>query len=191
MHPVGVDRGIGGEDVGAHRGGNGDDGVGRLVGGALDPRGDGVPAAELLGLPRPQRLQGVRGDHVRHAVQQPGEVAGEVGVPGVRVHQVGAGAAVGDGQVDAEGRERRWRRRARRGRRTPVCPLVAPGAPKPCTRVGEVARARSAGPARHVHPGAAVDLGWVLLAQHVDPHATNASRSNCSGSAGVTRGSCR
>ncbi len=49
----------------------------------------------------PQRLQAVRGDHVRHPVQEFGQVAGEVRVPGVAVHQVGAGAAGGDRQVDA------------------------------------------------------------------------------------------
>ena len=65
--------------AGAHR----DHGVGGQVGSALDPGGDAVATAELLRLPWPQWLQGVRGHDVRHVVQQLGEVAGHVGVPGV------------------------------------------------------------------------------------------------------------
>ena len=55
-----------------------------------------------------------------HAVQQTGEVAAEVGVPGVGVHQVGALAAGGDREVDPEGLQGGvGGRRAPAGRRTP------------------------------------------------------------------------
>ena len=87
-------------------------GVGALERGLLDPARDAVAAAELLGLPRPQRLEAVRGDDVRDAVQQLGEVAGAVRVPGVRVHEVGARDVLRHLQVDAERRERRVRVRS-------------------------------------------------------------------------------
>ena len=84
-----------------------DDRVGRLERGALDPAGDAVAAAELLGLPGAQRLEAVGGHDVRDAVQELGEMAGAVRVPGVRVHEVGSGDILGHLQVDAERRERR------------------------------------------------------------------------------------
>ncbi len=92
-------------DDGADR----DDRVRRLEGGALDERGDAVAAAELLCLPWPHRLQAVCGHHVGHAAEQGGHVAGEVRVPGVRVHDVGPGGHGGHGQVGRQDRERRVR----------------------------------------------------------------------------------
>ena len=59
-------------------------------------------AAELLGLPRSQRLEAVRRHDVRHAVQQGRGVPGEVGVPGVGVDQVGAGDVVAE-RLDLQG----------------------------------------------------------------------------------------
>ena len=73
------------QDVLAHALRHGDDRRRRLVGGLLHPGGEGVAAAELLGLPGPQRLQAVGAEHVRDAVQQRGQVSGHVGVPGVRM----------------------------------------------------------------------------------------------------------
>ena len=58
------------QDVLAHALRDGDDGRGCLIGGLLHPGGQGIAAAELLGLPRPQRLKAVRAEHVRDAVQQ-------------------------------------------------------------------------------------------------------------------------
>ena len=100
---VGVDRGVGPQDVLAHAGAHGDDRVGGLVGRALDPRRDPVAAAELLGLPRPHRLQAVGGEDVRDVAHEAREVAAHVRVPRVRVHEVGSLAGGGEGQVDAEG----------------------------------------------------------------------------------------
>ena len=103
---VRVDRRVRGQHVPLHAPGHRDDRVGGLDRGALAERGQRVPAAELLGLPRAQRLEAVRGDHVRHAVQQLGGVAGEVRVPGVAVHDVGARAAGRHLQVDAHRAQR-------------------------------------------------------------------------------------
>ena len=44
--------------------------------------------------------------HVRDAVEQRRDVSGDVGVPGVGVHQVGAGDVRNDLQVDPEGLDR-------------------------------------------------------------------------------------
>ena len=159
------------QHVVAHRRGHRDHGRRGLVGRLLHPRRHGVPATELLGLPGPQRLQGVRADDVRHAVQQRGEVAGEVGVPGVGVDQVGAGAAVGDREVHAQGLEgavgvrelgvvgvrRRQRLVARRTEGVHAGLHVA-AAPQRPDQLGDV------------HPRAAVDLRGVLLAEDVDTH---------------------
>ncbi|CAM5506652.1 hypothetical protein STENM327S_08348 [Streptomyces tendae] len=106
-----VDRGgvqgrVAAEDVLAHRAGDGDHRVGRLDRGALGPAGQAVPAAELLGLPGSQGLQGVGGHHVRDAVEELGEVAAEVGVPGVGVHQFAPFEGGGHGEVDREGAQR-------------------------------------------------------------------------------------
>ena len=60
-----VDARVAAQDVLAHALAHGDDRVRRLEGGALDERRDAVAAAELLGLPRPHRLQAVGGHDVR------------------------------------------------------------------------------------------------------------------------------
>ena len=57
---------------------------------ALAERRQRVAAAELLGLPRTQRLERVDGHHVRDVVHELGQVAAEVRVPGVAVDEVGA-----------------------------------------------------------------------------------------------------
>ena len=71
----GINAGIRRPDVGPHAVGDGHHGGGGGDGDPLGPRGQRVTAAELLGLPRPQRLQRVHGHHVRDAVQQRREVA--------------------------------------------------------------------------------------------------------------------
>jgi len=76
VHPGRVQRRVAVEDVRAHAVAHGDHGVRGLVRGALHPGREPVSAAELLGLPRPPRLQRVRGDHVRHPVQHLGQVPG-------------------------------------------------------------------------------------------------------------------
>ena len=76
------------EDVLARALADRDDRIGQLHRRALDPAAHVVAAAELLALPRPQRLERVDGEHERDAVRQPGEDAGQVGVPGVDVDDV-------------------------------------------------------------------------------------------------------
>ena len=69
---------------------HGDDRVGALERRPLAERRQGVAAAELFGLPGPQRLEAVGRHHVGDVVEEAGQVAGEVGVPGVGVDEVGA-----------------------------------------------------------------------------------------------------
>ena len=85
----GIQRRVGAQHVVAHAGADRDHRVGGLDRGRLHPRRHPVAAAELLGLPRPHRLERMRGQHVRDAVQQRGQVPGQPGVPGVRVHDGG------------------------------------------------------------------------------------------------------
>ena len=137
-HLGGVERRVAAQDVGAHALAHRDDRRRALVRGLLDPARHRVPAAELLGLPRPQRLEAVRGDDVRDAVQQRREVPGEVRVPGVAVHDVGAGDIRHDLEIRAEGLHRaRSRPRARPARRTRSCPPRRASAPnaRTCTSI--------------------------------------------------------
>ena len=80
-----VDKRVGVQHVGAHAIADGDDGIGTGVGGALNPRRNSVPAAELLLLPGAKWFKGVSGQNMGHAVQQGTRVPGKIGVPGVRV----------------------------------------------------------------------------------------------------------
>ncbi len=145
--------------------------VGGEVRGPLHPARQPVAAAELVGLPRPPRLQRVRRDHVRDAVQQPGEQPRGVGVPGV------ASAP---------------------GRRRPAPPAISTSTPRACSaplawrsarrhRVPDRVGARTAEavhldlrPGRQraqrgdevldVHAGAAVDVRRPLPGHHPDAH---------------------
>ena len=165
-------RRVAAQHVVAHARRHRDDRVGGLDRGLLGPRRQRVAAAELLGLPRPQRLQAVRAHHVRHAVQQLGQVAGHVGVPGVRVHQVRALAAGDHRQVGARGRAARgWPSASAAGhavrRDARLVPrrahAVHPHVDQTAQLPGEVL---------DVDPGAAVDLGRVLPGEQVDAHRT-------------------
>ena len=111
-----VDRRIAGQDVLAHALGHGDDGVGVLDGHPLAELRHLVAAAELLGLPGPQRLEAVGARDVRDAVHQLREVPGEVRVPGVGVDDVGALGPGRHREVDGHRAQRRQvRRRAGEG----------------------------------------------------------------------------
>ena len=88
MHAGRVDGRIAGHDVVAHALADRDHRVGRLERRLLAEAGQGVAAAELLGLPRPQGLQAVARGHVRDGVAELREVSGEVRVPGVGVDHV-------------------------------------------------------------------------------------------------------
>jgi hypothetical protein len=173
-HALRVQRRVAAQDVGAHALADGDDRGGALVGALLDPARHGVAAAELLGLPWAQRLEAVRRDDVRDAVQQRREMAREVGVPGVTVHHVGARDIRHDLEVDPE----RLEGRVGRGEfgRDVVgagARLVAIGAEGPHAHVDEGAqRLDELG---RVHAGASVDLGRILLRDDVDAHVSNAS----------------
>ena len=90
MHLFGIERRVAAQDVRTHTAAHSDHRGGGLVRRLLDPAGDGIPAAELLRLPGAQRLQAVRRDDVRDAVQQRRRVAREIGVPGVGVHDIRA-----------------------------------------------------------------------------------------------------
>ena len=92
------------------------------------------------------------------------------------MHQVGAGAAVGDRQVDAEGPEAPLASASSARSAYDAVRSSSRGAPKACTACVEVvAGAERADQLGDVHAGAAVDLGWVLLGQHVDSHVPNAT----------------
>ena len=101
-HLVWIKIRIGSQNILAHATGNGDHAVGVLVGVLLGPGAQVVAAAELLTLPWAERLQGVGGDDQRRTVQHLGQVAGQAGVPGVRMNNVGI-HIVGNLQIHAEG----------------------------------------------------------------------------------------
>ena len=112
---VGVEVRVRGEDVLAHAAGDGDDAVGMLVGVLFGPGAQIITAAELLALPRAERLQRMCGDDQRRTVQHLGEVSGQARIPGVRVGDVGVDV-VGYLQINAEGLQRRIRVGQLRGR---------------------------------------------------------------------------
>ena len=108
---------------------------------------------------------------MRYAVQQRGEVSGHVGVPRVRVDQVGAEARIRDREVDAESSQRRVGRGQLREvgvRRRQL--LVARGTERVHLRLDVAAAPQRPHQLGDVHARAAVHLGWVLPAQHVDSH---------------------
>ena len=102
-----VDKRVGVQHVGAHAIADGDDGIGTGVGGALNPRRNAVPAAELLLLPGAKWFKGVGGQNMGYAVQQGARVPGKIGVPGVRVQQVQPSGGRGHFEVDPEHPKRR------------------------------------------------------------------------------------
>ena len=104
--PPRIDCGIAGEHIAPHAVGHGHHGVRALQADPLAEAGEPVAAAQLLGLPRPQRFQAMGGGHVRNAVEQLREVTGEVGIPGVAVDQVGVPDAGGHRQVHRHRLER-------------------------------------------------------------------------------------
>ena len=136
------------------------------------PRRDPVAAAELLGLPRPQRLQRVRGQHVRDVVEHCGQLPGQAGVPGVGVDHAGLRGGIGHHQIRRQRRQRRVRaaqlrvglirERARSGRAHAVHVDLA-----------QLAQLRDE--LGYVHPRAAVDLRRILPSHHRHPHTRHGS----------------
>ena len=149
----------------AHR----DDRVGRLVGGALRPRREPVAAAELLGLPRPLRLERVRGDDVRDVVQQlaPG------GRPGWRTRCASArGRRPRTPAAIARSVDRTCSAGLACGK--PAVLLGERGrarrAPRPCSaRRGRRARAARGRGSRRARPRRRT-LGWELPGEQADAH---------------------
>ena len=111
---------------------------------------------------------------MRDAVGELREVAGEVRVPGVRVHEVGALDAARHGEVD---RHRRAAPRASgavpasasHARTCPTTPLAVARPPKQWTSSVHEPR-QLAREVLDVHAGAAVDVGRELPRQQRDPH---------------------
>ena len=149
------------------------DRVGRLERGALAERRQRVAAAELLGLPRAQRLERVHGGHVRDAVDELRQVAAEVRVPGVAVHEVGVRGARRHRQVDRHRAQRGQLGRRRRPARPTPRGAIAPSrsAPQRARRRRSSARSSRARYSTWT-PGPAVDLGRVLAREQRDLHAS-------------------
>ena len=101
-HLVRIEVRVSSQNILAHATGNGDHTIGVLVSILLSPGAQIVAAAELLTLPRAERLQRVRGNNQWSAVQHLGHVARQAGIPGVRVDDVGV-HIIGDLQINAEG----------------------------------------------------------------------------------------
>ena len=150
---AGVDVGIGVEHVVAHRCRHRDHRGRAEVRRALGERRERVAAAELLGLPRPQRLQRVGRDHVGDVVQQ----TGESGRRGWRTRCGSGRGRCPRSRRRSRGRRpssagRRWPRRAPAGRRTPSRLARRAGLRTPApVRRGRPARA-APGPARRRGP---------------------------------------
>ena len=106
VHALGINRRVAAQNIVAHAVGDGDNSAGSLVSGLLHVGGQAVAAAELLGLPGAQGLEGMGGDDVWDVAEERGDVACEVGVPGVGVHQVRPLTRGGNLKVNAEGTQR-------------------------------------------------------------------------------------
>ena len=103
LDAVGIDRRIAGQDVAPRSLRDRDHAIGALQGDLLAEARQCVAAAELFGLPRPQRLERVHGRDMGDAVDQLGQVAGELGVPGVAVDELGVRHAGRHQQIDRDG----------------------------------------------------------------------------------------
>ena len=77
------------QDVGLRARADGDHGVGHFDRGLFHPAGKVVAAADLLALPRAQRLERMHREHHRDAVVHLRHDAAEMRVPSVQMHHVG------------------------------------------------------------------------------------------------------
>jgi hypothetical protein len=111
----------------------------------------------------------VRRDDVRDAVQQLRDVPGQVGVPGVAVHEVRAGARGRHLQVDAQHLKRGVRRLQATG--NPIAgyarlaPLGAEGVHPDVTESAQLP-----GEVLHMHARPSVHLWRVLTAEQINAH---------------------
>src|SRR2546426_6312348 len=170
VHPVGVNLRIAGQHVVAYAFGDRYDTVGGFDGGPLAEHRKRVAAAELLGLPRPQRLQAVDRHDVRNGPHELGNVPAQIRVPRVAVHHVDTLDGPRHGEVDGHRLQRRgFGLRFRDG--IPglmACHsgLVAGSAPAVNRDLGQVAEL-----SRDVLDGGArapVDFGWIFAGQDRD-----------------------
>src|SRR5439155_18879512 len=107
----------------------------------------------------------------RRAVQQAGQVAGQVGVPGVGVHEVRAGAVGGHRQVDADRPQGGVGARQLDDLRVGGGALLRALRPEAADlHVQVAAGTQGTHQLCDVHPRTAVDVGRVLTAQDVDAH---------------------
>ena len=184
-HPVGIDPKMG-RDVGAHLGGHRDDAIGALDGQPLGPARHRVAGAELIGLPRPERLHAVQRDDERDVVDGLHQHPTQPHVPGVGVHHVGHHRVARHRESHRERLERGRigrLRSARQARPRSVAPdgqvrlrLLNRERQIMQITVAEAAHLhrRAAGERAaqviHHHAGAPVDVRRVLAAQEQDSH---------------------
>ncbi len=109
VHARRIHAGVRRQHIAAHAFTHGDDGLRMVVRRRLGPGAHPVSAAELLLLPRAQRLQGVGSEDMGNAVQQSAHVTGKVGVPGVGMEQIHIRGVVDHLQVDPDGLQGRVR----------------------------------------------------------------------------------
>ncbi|MPN16280.1 hypothetical protein SDC9_163618 [bioreactor metagenome] len=102
MDTLAFDERVGILDVLDHGSRDRDHGIRILVGRLLDPARDTVAATQLFDLPRTIRFQGVRRDHSRDVLEQPGDDARELRIPGVRVDDVDWGYGRGHRHIGTQ-----------------------------------------------------------------------------------------
>ena len=171
------------KNVGSHSSAHGDNTGSTKVGGALGPAGEGIAATQLLGLPGPHGLKAVSRDQMRNPMKEPSHVAGHVGVPGVRVHQISSGNILRDRKINAEGSQRRvgilqasWHVVARdEGKSRPGGGIRA--WPIEAADVDFSALSQDSGKLSHMNAGAAVDVGWIFASEQIDTHGPDPARS--------------
>ncbi len=105
-HPLRRDLEVG-EDVGAHLLRHRDHPLRALHRQALGPRRHGVAGAELIRLPRTQRLEAVERDHERQVVDGLHQHPAQAHVPGVGVHDVRRDRVAGHREPHRQRLERR------------------------------------------------------------------------------------
>ena len=88
LDALGVDVGVRPQDVRPHPGGDRDDPGRGQVRRPLDPGRQPVAPTELFGFPRTVGFQRVSADDVRDVVEDAGQQASEIGIPGVGMNEV-------------------------------------------------------------------------------------------------------
>ena len=176
VHALGINAGVAAQNIVAHTVRDRDDRTRSLVGGLLHIGGQSVATAELLSLPRAQRLQRMRRDNVRNVAEKRCNVPSEVRVPGVGVDQVRSLARSGDLKINTE--------RPQRGVRS--CQLGQIGMPGHA-RVGSIGTrfartvkrldaqvidqaAQDLGQFEHVNTGSSVDVRRVFAGKEINAH---------------------